>query len=95
MFASHREMSKQCRDRFVLVTMLHQTDPDGLRVLLSMEEAIHREEYGRARCQKAATRLVAGDIRWIDEIRSSNDFEMWSLLGRSIAEAFKTLKGRE
>jgi len=95
MFSSAKQRLDGDLSRFWLTTELLRTDPDGLRVLLSMEEAIHREEYGRTRCQKAASRLVAGDIRWIDEIRSSNDFEMWSLLGRSIAEAFKTLKGRE
>jgi len=95
MFSTSFNLLKKDSDRFWLTSELHQKDPEGLRVLLATEEAIHREEYGRTRCQKAASRLVAGDIRWIDEIRSSNDFEMWSLLGRSIAEAFKTLKGRE
>lgn len=81
-------------DRFNLVSSLLQDDPKGLQILLSMEESIQRERYQKARCDKAAARLVAGDHKWVDEIRASDQYEIWALLGRSIAEAFKTLKGQ-
>lgn len=82
-------------DRWTLVNQLHRDDPEGLQVLLRMEDAIQRERYQKYLCDKAAARLIAGDHRWTDEIRTSNEYEIWSLLGRSIAEAFKTLKGQK
>ena len=82
-------------DRLALLHKLQRYDPDGLEVLLSMEGAIERERYQKDRCDKAAARLIAGDHSWTDEIRTSNEYEIWSLLGRSIAEAFKTLKGNQ
>lgn len=78
-------------DRLALIHRLQRYDPYGLQVLLSMEGAIQRERYQKDRCDKAAVRLLAGDHRWVDEIRSSNEYEIWTLLGRSIAEAFKRM----
>lgn len=82
-------------DRWELVNQLQLDDPDGLRTLLHMEGAIQHERYQKQKCDKAAARLVAGDHRWVDEIRTSNEYEMLTLLGRSIAEAIKTLKGSQ
>lgn len=74
-----------------LIGHLRKSDPDGLEVLIRMEGDIQRERYERSRCEKAAARLLAGDPRWIDEIRTSNEYEALSLLGRSVAEAFKSI----
>jgi hypothetical protein len=82
-------------DRFTLVNRLLQDDPQGLQILLHMEGRIFGERRSKERCDKAAARLIAGDHKWVDEIRTSNEYEVWTLLGRSIAEAFKTLKGQQ
>lgn len=87
MFAAPGPMSRAQSDRFFLVSKLLADDPKGLETLLAMEGQIHRRKLREGQVTRALDRLRHGDERWIDEIRSSDEHELWTLLGMVICQA--------